>query len=63
MTKIHFNFTSPMATGSFPPRSPRSPKEMPFKLTAPCWRGWAAVDCTSGWVQDGAQPSPGFRSL
>lgn len=45
MTKIHFIFTFPMATGSFPPCSPPSPKEMLFNQTVPCWRGYAAVDC------------------
>lgn len=45
MTKIHFNFTSPVATGSFPLCSPPSLKKMPFNQTASCSRGYTAVDC------------------
>lgn len=67
MTKIHFNFTSPMATGSFPPCSPPSPKKTPFHQTAPCSRDCTAADCAlqAGSVRELslAKVSGAFRTV
>lgn len=64
MTKIHFNFTSPMAAGSFPRVSLPHPRKYHSIQLLWCWRGYAAVNsCTSGGGQDGAQPHLGFRDL
>lgn len=43
-----------MATGSFPPCSPPSLREMPFNETAQCWRGylpcrWLHLKLSPGW--------------
>lgn len=66
MTKIHFNFTSPMASGSFPPCSLPSPKKTPFNQTASCPRDCTAVGSAlrAGSVRElTARVSGAFRTV